>query len=249
MKRAAIPLLSLCLGLLFLGLANAPIREHSSPVPATHAGAASGTIARALATMSTAPRLDAAGSAAARRRLHDREAGTYIGEMLLERDSSLIHWPDRRRQPLTVWIQPRAAMRDFRPAFVSRVRDAFKEWDGVHLPVHFAFVRDSSVAEIHVNWIDHFREPISGRTKWARDDDWVITDANIVLAVHHSRGAQLDDVSMEAMALHEIGHLLGLDHTTDSLSIMAPRVRVRQLSEADRATARLLYALPTGPLR
>jgi predicted Zn-dependent protease len=59
----------------------------------------------------------------------------------------------------------------------------------------------------------------------------------------------LDQDAMRAMAMHEIGHLLGLDHTTDSLSIMAPKVRVRQLSAADRATVRLLYALPSGPLR
>ena len=73
--------------------------------------------------------------------------------------------------------------------------------------------------------------------------------ADITLAMHHTQGDMLDPDSMRAMALHEIGHLLGLDHTRDSLSIMAPRVRVRQLSSADRATIHLLYALPTGPIR
>src|SRR2546430_11444523 len=29
--------------------------------------------------------------------------------------------------------------------------------------------------------IDRFKTPISGRTRWARDDDWIITDANITL--------------------------------------------------------------------
>jgi len=74
-------------------------------------------------------------------------------------------------------------------------------------------------------------------------------DANITLAVHHNSGDTLDDEAVRAMALHEIGHLLGLDHTTDSTSVMAARVRVRQLSDADRATARLIYTLPAGPVR
>jgi predicted Zn-dependent protease len=128
------------------------------------------------------------------------------------------------------------------------VRAAFQEWGAVHIPIRFTFVDDSADAEVHVNWVDHFNEPISGRTRWARDDDWVITDANIILALHHHKGEQLDEDAMRAMALHEIGHLLGLDPTTDSLSIMAPKVRVRQLSDADRATVRLIYALPAGPL-
>lgn len=186
---------------------------------------------------------------AARRRLRDQQAGTYIGEILAERDSSLARWPDRHGSPLTVWIQPTSSVPDFTPQLVNEVEYAFEEWDALKLPVSFRFVRDSSHAEVHVKWIDRFKQPISGRTRWSRDDEWVITDADITLAVHHSQGELLDDDSMRAMALHEIGHLLGLDHTSDVSSIMAPRVRVRALSAADRATVRLIYSLPAGPLR
>jgi predicted Zn-dependent protease len=187
--------------------------------------------------------------AAVRRRLRRAEQGTYIGEILRLRDSSLARWPDREDRPLTVWIQPDTEIEDWTPAYVDRVREAFEDWDAINLPVGFVFVDDSTHAEIHVNWIDHFNEPISGRTKWARDDEWLITDANIILAVHHHQGEVLDEEAMKAMALHEIGHLLGLDHTQDASNIMAPKVRVRDLSSADRATVRLLYSLPPGPVR
>ena len=187
--------------------------------------------------------------AAVRRQLTERGAGTYIGEMVVERDSSLARWHDLKGVPLKVWIQRESDIDEWRPSFATEVRDAFLAWDGVKLPVRFAFVSDSASADVHVTFVHHFDEPISGRTKWARDDDWWIIDADIVLAVHHTSGRTLDDDAMRAMALHEIGHLLGLDHTEDLTSIMAPRVRVRELSVADHATARLLYTLPPGGVR
>ncbi|HXT14711.1 MAG TPA: matrixin family metalloprotease [Gemmatimonadaceae bacterium] len=243
MKRAVLPLLSLALGLSVLGAIHAPVAE---PKPVRHT-ISSGAIARVLREVAALPSRGADRSSVMQR-LRDEESGTYIGDILRERDSSLARWSGREDSPLSVWIQPQSPLDDFSNSYVNRVREAFEAWNDVDLPVQFAFVRDSAQAEVHVNWIDHFDEPISGRTRWARDDDWVITDANIILALHHNQGDLLDDDSMRAMAMHEIGHLLGLDHTTDSLSIMAPKVRVRQLSSADRATARLLYALPTGPL-
>jgi hypothetical protein len=187
--------------------------------------------------------------ASVRRQLAERGRGTYIGDMLAERDSALARWPDQHGRPLTVWIQPSADLAGWDSEYVTGVRDAFLTWDALRLPVRFAFTPDSADADVHVTFIDHFDEPISGRTKWTRDDDWWIIDANISLALHHRSGAALDGEAMKALALHEVGHLLGLDHTDDPTSIMAPRVRVRSLSAADRATARLLYTLPPGGVR
>ncbi|MDQ2665310.1 MAG: M10 family metallopeptidase domain-containing protein [Gemmatimonadota bacterium] len=186
---------------------------------------------------------------AVRRTLAEHASGTYIGEMLSERDSALARWHDRNGKPLVVWIQPSSNVSGWDDQYVDDVRAAFTEWDALKLPVRFTFGTDSGTADVHITFVDHFDEPISGRTKWARDDDWWITDADISLAVYHRDGPMLDDEAMHAMSLHEIGHLLGLDHTTDPTSIMAPKVRVRALSLADGATVRLLYTLPPGGVR
>jgi hypothetical protein len=248
MKRAALPLFSLALGVVLLGVIRTSTHAVAMPPSARHDGISGGSIARAIASVDPRrPRDD--DRASLLRRLKDAARNTYINEIIEERDSALARWPDRGGVPLTVWVQPHANVRDFEHAFVESVRDAFDEWDELRLPVRFAFLDDSAEAEVHVSFIDHFSEPISGRTRWARDDDYAITDANITLAIHHNQGDPLDADAMRAMALHEIGHLLGLDHTKDTLSIMAPRVRIRQLAAQDRATARLLYALPAGPIR
>ena len=186
---------------------------------------------------------------AVRRTLAEHASGTYIGEMLGERDSALARWHDRDGKPLVVWIQPTSDVSGWDDEYIDDVRAAFADWDALKLPVRFTFGTDSASADVHVTFVDHFEEPISGRTRWARDDGWWITDADISLAVYHRGGPMLDDEAMHAMSLHEIGHLLGLDHTTDPTSIMAPRVRVRALSPADSATARLLYKLPPGGVR
>jgi hypothetical protein len=251
MRRVALPLLSLAL-VFCLSNAYGTSTSGVTSVRARHRDSAGGSLAKRRRRGSDRPtsfNISDGGLADVRNRLRSEAAGTYIGDILSERDSALARWPDRRGVPLTVWIEPASSVPNFSTSFVARVRDAFEEWDSLHLPVHFTFVDDSSDAEVHVNWIDRFRDPISGRTRWARDDAWAITDANITLAVHHSQGELLDDDAMKAMALHEIGHLLGLDHTADTSSIMAPRVRVRSLSAADRATARLIYALPAGPVK
>lgn len=183
-----------------------------------------------------------------RRRLELSSYDTYIAEVIAARDSALVRWPDRRLDPLRVWVQPSARHGSFRPEFVPAVRRAFSEWSDVGIPMSFTFIVDSASAEIRVTWVDRFAEPISGKTIWAHDEARWIIDAQIQLAVRHSTGEALDSTAISAIALHEVGHLLGLDHTADTSSVMAPKVRVSRLSEADRATVQLLYRLPAGKI-
>jgi predicted Zn-dependent protease len=181
-----------------------------------------------------------------RRRLELSSHDTYIGDVIRAHDSALVRWPERNLRPLRVWVQSSTAIESFRQEFVPAVRRAFSEWSNAGIPMAFTFIMDSVTADVRVTWVDRFNEPISGKTIWAHDEARWITDAQIQLAVRHQLGERLDSTAVSAIALHEVGHLLGLDHTSDTTSIMAPRVRVSRLSPADRATVQLIYRLPPG---
>lgn len=180
------------------------------------------------------------------RRLTSGEAGTYIREILLQRDDNIARWPDRQMEPLRVWVQPTSTLPDFQAGFPARAREAFERWTHVGVPVFYTFVTDSASADIPVTWIDRFDMPITGRTRWTRDQHWWIVASSIQVALHHQSGAALDAEAIHAITLHEIGHVLGLDHTADERSIMAARVRVSRISDLDERTAQLVYSLPPG---
>ena len=182
------------------------------------------------------------------RRIREGAASTYINEILDQRDSSLARWPERPDNPPRVWVGTGDKLRDWDSTHVRRVRDAFEEWSLAGIPVRFSFVTDSADADIHVTWTDHFTGRMHGKTVWTRDRHWWIVNGTITIALHRNTGELLGESGIKAIALHEVGHLLGLGHTMDVTNIMTPTVRVRSLSDADRATLRLLYSLPAGSL-
>lgn len=182
------------------------------------------------------------------RRLADGEQGTYIRELFLQRSDNNTRWPDRQFDPLRIWVQPTSTLPDFRSSYVERAREAFERWSRAGVPIAFTFVVDSASCDIPVTWVDRFDMPISGRTRWKHDQHWWIVGASIEVALHHQSGAPLEPLAIYAITLHEVGHVLGLDHTQDDRSIMAARVRVSELSDLDEHTVRLVYSLPPGPV-
>jgi len=142
---------------------------------------------------------------------------------------------------LSVWVQPpRAAAKS--DSLTGSVRRSMDDWNAQLLPVRMRLGADSANSGIRVVWIDHYDEPISGRTICIDDGAGHLVSARVVLAFKHSDGRMLSAEEARVLALHELGHALGLEHSLDSMSVMAPRVRVRAITEADRAVALKLYA-------
>lgn len=181
------------------------------------------------------------------RKLADAQGSAYIDEVLAQRGGNVARWVDRRDDPVRVWVQPRSTIKDWWSDFPERTRDAFYTWAAAGIPIRFLFIDDSAAAEVRVRWVDHFAEA-AGKTYWARDQNWWIVDADIELAVHHPSGRRYDGDNIRTIALHEVGHLIGLDHTTNPDNIMSASVHVASLSAADLRTAALIYKLPPGPV-
>jgi len=173
--------------------------------------------------------------------------GTYLGEILVERDSALSRWPDRVANPVRVWVQNAPNLTGWRREFPGLVRGALEEWTATGIPVRFVYVDDPARAEVRIRFVERLGEESCGETTWTSDAQGWMRRADITLAMRSSDGALQEGRDVRAMALHEAGHLLGLGHTSDTGAIMAPWVAVDDLTELDRATVRALYALPPGP--
>jgi hypothetical protein len=148
-------------------------------------------------------------------------------------------------EPIDLSVQPLA------PEYQTEIRDAFAQWSET-AGITFAEVADSASNQIRLGW-----EPIDGdfhtvgEAYWTYrggelQQTWIGFDSGESWAPGTNGPELRNGLDFEAVALHEIGHAIGLGHYDSELAIMNPILTIETLQPSDIAGALALYGAPAA---
>lgn len=184
-----------------------------------------------------------------RRRIRASAGIAYLDAIMATSGDSMLHRWDRRVIDAVRVFLGEGRPPTYRPEFGDAVRRAFARWEATGVPVRFTLLADSGTAEVRINWRVQFEIDRTAQTDLTWDPGGHLASGAVTFALFDPQGRPMEADDIRVVALHEIGHLLGLDHSPDSTDLMFPVAKVRDLSDRDIQSALLLYDLPPGSIR
>ena len=171
----------------------------------------------------------------------------YVDQLLEAQQGRVVRWDRDPEAPIRVWVPP--ARGDARTlAFPAVLDTAMRAWNDVGLPAVFERAADSVGADVLVRWVRTERDAeTAGRTNLridGRTDH--IRSATLAIVTHASSGYPYAPAAVMAVALHELGHVLGLAHAGKYDCVMFPIPQRSTFCAADVESARRWYAMPAG---
>lgn len=173
-----------------------------------------------------------------------REGAPDLFGTLDEQSGHVVRWPDGRR--VTFWIDRPPGDPARAERLENEVRQGIERWSGAGLPIEFQETNRESKADLRFRWLPRLEGDEIGRTRIRYGPATGIQDGAVVIAFEDAHGAPLTPNRSTSVILHEIGHALGLGHTSTPTSVMHPKSRATHLSDSDLTHAHTLYQLPIG---
>lgn len=170
--------------------------------------------------------------------------------------NGLFRWRPEK-MPLAVWIAQGDGTPGYQTSFAAILKQAFLDWAGASGgAVKVIFVANANNANISCKWtaqVERFKNTFeAGESKLYGDRAGLVRGELVILtvpAVQHGLPENyiVDDAKMRSVALHQVGHLLGLaGHSQNPKDAMFYSAIAGQawhnLSPRDQATIRHLYA-------
>lgn len=166
----------------------------------------------------------------------------------------VLRWP-KDRMPLRIDLPPPPAGMFHDPdAIYAAVRNGILAWSGVAGPdlPSFVFVHAEGHADIPFIWDSKATgDWFIAHTVWdIQPLERRFGVSRILLTARWPNGHVADPRDIQATVMHEMGHALGIySHSPDPHDIMYKSISQNShphLTARDRATLKLLYALPIG---